>query len=445
MSMYNLLEYSKNYKKTTGSLSNYYRDQPSSTIGANNITHSILNSESFDHRASFMENGLTHDNLTKNDVKVVAPLKHLSNFWRHLDIPLINCKFELILTWFKNCVLIDKSTREADYGANPVAYEIDNPENAIFKITDVTLFVPVVTLSKENDIKLLEQLKTGFKRTIKWNKYRSRMTIQPQNNNLNYLIDPTFTNANRLFVLSFPRNNNIDSRYSFSNYCVPKVKVNDFNVLVDGKSFFGLSVKNDKEAYEKIIDMSNNSDYTTGNLLNYAYYKKHYRLIAIDLSKQTKLKDPQQINFIAKLFRNTEATMFFIIEKSEETTFNFSQNFVPIVQIMKTQKIVNLLNGSDNDNSKSATKKWFITDSESNDNYSQNDEIKFLNRSIESSLCDYSDPYILVTGNITATPNNAATQLVFKNCAPFEKCRTEINELLSMKQILLILQCLCII
>ena len=111
------------------------------------------------------------------------------------------------------------------------------------------------------------------------------MTIQPQNNNLNYLIDPTFTSVNKLFALSFPRNNNTDSRYSFSNYYVPKVKVNDFNVLIDGKSFLDLSVKNDEEAYEKIIDMSNNSDYTTGNLLDFAYYKKHYRLIAIDLSK----------------------------------------------------------------------------------------------------------------------------------------------------------------
>ena len=95
---------------------------------------------------------------------------------------------------------------------------------------------------------------------------------------------------------------------------------------------------------------------------------------------------------------------------------------------METQKIVNLLNGIDNDNSKFATKKWYIIDSESNGNYSQNDEIKFLTRSIESSLCDYSDAYILVTGNITATPNNAATQVVFKNCAPFEKCTTETNE-----------------
>ena len=180
MSMYNLLEYSKNYRKTTGSLWNYYRDEPSSTIGDNNITHSILNSESFDYKANFMENGVTHNNLTKNDVKIVVPLKYLNNFWRSLNILLINCKIELILTWFKNCVLISKATRETNYDADLIVRKINNPENATFQVTDTKLYVPVVTLSKENYTKLLEQLKTGFKRTIKWNKYRLQMSIQPK-------------------------------------------------------------------------------------------------------------------------------------------------------------------------------------------------------------------------------------------------------------------------
>ena len=139
-----------------------------------NITHSILNSESFDYKANFMENGVTHDNLTKNDVKVVVPLKHLSNFWRSLNIPLINCEVELILTWSKNCVLADMTVRAAQ-GDNPA---IVAPTGLEFKITDTKLYVPVVTLSKENDAKLLQQLKLGFKRNIKWNKYRSQMTIQ---------------------------------------------------------------------------------------------------------------------------------------------------------------------------------------------------------------------------------------------------------------------------
>ena len=204
---------------------------------------------------------------------------------------------------------------------------ITAPTRLEFQITDTKLYAPVVTLSKENDKKLLEQLKSGFKRTVKWNKYRSQMTVQSNNDNLNYLIDPTFTNVNRLFVLSFWRTNQGDNRDSFSHYYVPSVEIKDFNVLIDRKSFFDLPVKNEEEAYEKIIDMSNNNDYTTGNLLDFAYFKENYRLIAIDLSKQTKLKDPQQISFIGKLENQAHgAIMFFIIAKSEETTFEFLQN-----------------------------------------------------------------------------------------------------------------------
>ena len=123
-----------------------------------------------------------------------------------------------------------------------------------------------------------------------------------------------------------------DKRDSFSHYCLPNVEIKDFNVLNDGKSLFNLPVKNEEETYEKIIEMSNNNDYTTGNLLNFAYFKKTYKLITIDLSKQTKLKDPQQINFIGKLEdQDHGATMSFVIEKSEETTFGFSQNSVAII------------------------------------------------------------------------------------------------------------------
>ena len=204
---------------------------------------------------------------------------------------------------------------------------ITAPTRLEFQITDTKLYAPVVTLSKENDKKLLEQLKSGFKRTVKWNKYRSQMTVQSNNDNLNYLIDPTFTNVNRLFVLSFWRTNQGDNRDSFSHYYVPSVEIKDFNVLIDRKSFFDLPVKNEEEAYEKIIEMSRNNDYTTGNLLDFAYFKENYRLIAIDLNKQTKLKDPQQISFIGKLENQAHgAIMFFIIAKSEETTFEFLQN-----------------------------------------------------------------------------------------------------------------------
>ena len=192
------------------------------------------------------------------------------------------------------------------------------------------MHVPVVILSITDDNNFLEQLKSEFNKTIKWNKYRSEMTNQTKTNQLNHLIDSTFTEVNRLFVLSFE---NEEDRTSFSNYYVPKVEIKDFNVLIDGKNFFDVPVKNKEEAYEKIMSISKNNDYATGNLLDYEYFSKHFKLIAIDLSKQIELENPdlrQQINFIGKL-ENDKATMFFIIEKSEEATFEFSQNFVSII------------------------------------------------------------------------------------------------------------------
>ena len=236
-------------------------------------------------------------------------------------MPLINCEVSFILTWSENCVITSMEKRITVKTRRDAS-----PTGATFKIADTKLYVPVVTLSTENYNNFLKQLKSGFKRTIKWNKYRSEMTNQTKTNHLNYLIDPTFTKVNRLFVLSFE---NEEDRTSFSKYYVPKVEIKDFNVLIDGKSFFDVPVKNKEEAYEKIMSISKNNDYTTGNLLDYDYFSKYYKLIAIDLSKQIELENPdlkQEINFIGKLERNEGATMFFIIEKSEKTTFEFSQN-----------------------------------------------------------------------------------------------------------------------
>ena len=243
---------------------------------------------------------------------------------------LINCEVSLTLTWSENCVLTSQATRDADPDADPAVDEINNPINATFKIKDTKLYVPLVTLSAENDNKSLEQLKTEFKRTIMWNKYRSEMSSQTKNNNLNYLIDPAFTKVNRVFVLSFE---NEDDRTSFSKYYVLSVDIKDFNVLIDGKPFFEILVKNKEEAYEQIIEMRKNNVYTTGNLLDYEYFLKHYRLIAIDLNKQIELENPdlkQQINFISRLGEDN-TTMFLLLRKKEETTFDCSENSVTVV------------------------------------------------------------------------------------------------------------------
>ena len=276
-----MLEYSKSYSKTRGCFWDYYRDEPNSGASSS-INYSIKDSKSFDYKTSIT--GKLESNNTK--VEIVVPLKHLSSFCRTLDMPLINCEINLILTWSENCVLTSKATRDAvpAQGENPAATRVNNPTNATFKITDTKLYVPVVTLSTKDDNNFLEQLKSGFKRTIKWNKDRSEMTNQTKNNNLNYLIDPTFTKVNRLFVLSFENQND---RTSFSKYYVPNIQIKDFNMLIDGEIFCDTPIKNDEEKYEQIIEMRRNNDHTTGNVLDYEYFSKHYKLIAIiDLSKQ---------------------------------------------------------------------------------------------------------------------------------------------------------------
>ena len=153
------------------------------------------------------------------------------------------------------------------------------------------------------------------------------MTTEAINNNLNILIDPTFTNVNRLFVLAYQ---NADDRQSFSQFYLPRVIV---NVIIDKLVFFDLPIKTEEEADEKIIDISRNNEYTTGNLLDYDYFKKYYKLIAIDLSKQQVLRGNedliQQVNFIGKL--EEAASVFIMIEKKENTILEFSQNLANVI------------------------------------------------------------------------------------------------------------------
>ena len=218
-----MLECTKNYSKTAGSFWNCCRDEPNSGIGGedNNINYFIQDSKSFDYKTS-ITGKLENNNTEIENVEVVVPLKHVSNFRKTLDIPLINFKINPFLTWTENCVTTSKATRDEDPVADPAVVVVNNPTNATFKISDTKLYVPVVTLPTQDNNKFLEQLRTGFKRTIKWNKYRSEMTNQTKNNNFSYLIRPTFTKVNRLFVLSFK---NEEERTSFSEYYTPNVEI----------------------------------------------------------------------------------------------------------------------------------------------------------------------------------------------------------------------------
>ena len=178
MPMYNLIEFSNNYSKTCGSLWQYYKDEPNDNLA---------DSESFKSKVKIKGN--TPVNGNTKDIEIIVPLKYLSNFWRTLEMPLINCEVNLILKWSSTCVI----TNSTGVG--------------IFTITDTKLYVLVVTLSTQDNAKLLQQLKSGFERTANWNKYQSDLKAFAQNRYLNHLVYPSFQRVKRLFVLSFENEN----------------------------------------------------------------------------------------------------------------------------------------------------------------------------------------------------------------------------------------------
>ena len=251
MPMYNLLQHSKNYNKTIDSLYNYYRDGLNDDANLNNFANNnVVGSNSFQYKNKIIGNTYNVDSTivpaaggarvvnsnydantsAKKNVELAIPLKYLGNFWRPLNKPLISCEMSLELKSNKTCVITSQQIGVNLDGGNTVA-----PTNATLAINDCKFYIPVVTLSKDDEIKLLTNLKSGFTREIEWNKYRSQMTTKAINNNLNILVDPTFTNDNRLFVLAYQ---NADDRQSFSQFYLPKVMVKDYNVIIDILAFF---------------------------------------------------------------------------------------------------------------------------------------------------------------------------------------------------------------
>ena len=332
--MYNLLEYRKNYKKTIGPFYNYYRDELIDDPDNNNFNNiKVVNSSAVKYKKEVIGNtyNLTIVNVGYDQnkegtqlIELAIPLKYLGHFWRALNMPLISCEVSLELEWNKNCIITSQEQEQVDTG--PPIVRDGAPTGATLNINDCKLYIPVVTLSKDDEIKLLTNLKSGFKREIKWNKYRSQMSTEAINNNLNILIDPTFANVNRLFVLAYQ---GFANRQSFSQFYLPRVMVKDFNVTIDKLAFFDLPIKTEEEAYEKIIDISKNHEYTTGNLLDYDYFKKYYKLIGIDLSKQQVLQENedliQQIIFIGRL--EEAGNIFIIIEKKRKYHFMIFTKF----------------------------------------------------------------------------------------------------------------------
>ena len=214
-----------------------------------------------------------------------------------------------------------------------VATNIDG-QNATFTITDTKLYVPVVTLSTQKNIKFLQQLNSGFKRVINWNKYLSKPELLARNPNLNHLVEPSFQGVNRLFVLAFENDND---RTSDEEYYLPTVEIKDYNIMINGENFFDQPIKNRGITYDNIrkIAIGYGDDNTTGCLLDYPYFIDTYKMIAVDLSRQQALDaDPraiQQINFTANLDRAGNTRVYFILEESKETILDFSQGTVKVL------------------------------------------------------------------------------------------------------------------
>ena len=222
---------------------------------------------------------------------------------------------------------VSKTFRAVDPNADPVVYEVATETTAAtFQTNNAKLYVHVVTLSINDNIKFLEKIKQAFKRTISWNKYRSEITTQPKDNNLDLVIGPTFRKINRLFVLSFRNREDDPTRDFFDCYYIPLVEIKDFHALIDNKQFFDQPVKYKQGAYEKLIEMTRNDKYATGNLLDYLYHQNYYKLIDIDLSRQKNRSIPQQIYFTRKLEKDDGGVMIFIAGKLQETILNFPLN-----------------------------------------------------------------------------------------------------------------------
>ena len=234
--MCNLLEYSENYQNSTGSLYQFKRDEPpDNNANVGNATSSLV------YKSKLIKG--TDDNNV-NNVKLVVSLKYVSNFFRSLELPLVNCKIDLELTWHKDCMI-----SSVDAAAGQVVS---------FMITNTKLYVPIVTLSTKDNTNLTKQLNEGFQRTIYWNQYVSKPfpeTPHKKTGITRFALDAAFQGVNRLFVLAFedtrandpaidannPEPQNLAAnrviRNSYRKNVVPRVDITSYNVLIDGRNF----------------------------------------------------------------------------------------------------------------------------------------------------------------------------------------------------------------
>ena len=260
MPMYNLIEYSDNYQDSSATLYQYKRDEPPEADAVADLTAN--NSDSLKYKIKLLGNvnEVAGDDacVRRLNVKVVVPLIYLSKFFRSLEMPLINCKIKLNLTWKKEYVL---STGAGE---------------AVFIINDAKLYVPVVTLSKEDNKDFIEQQNKGFQRSVYWNEYKTKEINEDADANVfKYInLDPSFQGVNRLFVMAYNRVDGQPTRNGERKYYLPRISLNKYNVIIDGRNFYDNPTESDIEKYRELkkVMIGKGEDYTTGSLLDYNYF-----------------------------------------------------------------------------------------------------------------------------------------------------------------------------
>ena len=325
MSMYKLIEYSDNCSDKSQSLWQFNRDY---IPADNNADLSIYNSKSFKYKPALAgkpANTVNNTNSSVKDTKIVVPLKYLSNFWRSLEISLINCKVYFELNWIEDCILSSVGN------------------SAKLEITDAKLHVPIVTLCTKGSANLEKKLNEGFKRSIYWNSYETKPAKVIENRkNIYELLNASFQDVKRLFDHTyFIADGGNDEAVIKDNkkYFLPRGEIENYNVLIDGRNFYDQPINDIIKQYDEVRKVSTGygDDYTTGCLLDYAYFKDHYRLIAVDLSKQKALNaDPraiQQIVFqgVVQGTNNTKIRLYTILEQSKETMLEFSKGTAKVL------------------------------------------------------------------------------------------------------------------
>ena len=248
MPMYNLIEYSDNYQGSSATLYQYKGDELPEADAIADLTAN--NSSSFKYKVNLLGSAVPTNLIVRRNLKIVIPLKYLSNFFRSLEMPLINCKIKLNLTWKKECVL------STDAG------------EAVFMINDTKLYVPVVTLSKEDNKDFIEQQNKGFQRSIYWNEYKTKEINEDADANVFMYInlDPSFQGVNRLFAMAYNRANGQPTRNGKRKYYLPRISLNKY-VLIDGRNFYDNPIESDIEKYRELkkVMIGKGEDYTTGS------------------------------------------------------------------------------------------------------------------------------------------------------------------------------------